>query len=736
MAQESTQPLRVLLVEDDPVARRILSAGIRTAGYALNEAGTLLQAMREAAGHPPDIAIVDMRLPDGTGLELAQALRRLDGLSQLPMIAITGVETTLLGLEQYADLFVARLLKPVIPGKLNELIEKYASPPMAPDEGSVHLVVVDDEPLMRRLLEAYLTRAGYVVRVAADGLQALALIEKRTPDLVVADLDMPIMDGPALAAALRGQPTTASIPVVLVTAGLQSDAPPRMAEAAGVHAVIPKTNDLSRLQPAIEAALAAPRAPIDPAPSGMARDIVQLAAQARRVNELQASLDMKEAELNALAGIADAIRRARSESDVLRGTIERICDLSFVSFAAAWRPDGKTGLRLAGTASVPKAQLPLFESFPQDHALVRATARIGDLVALPSVLAPAGHGEAVLRSLGVSSALLIPLSHSGKPLGLLLLGSLTDSLRRDAWALGQTVQAQLEQALSLLGTVGTFEATANAFKSIADSLSEAVFTVGPGGRIVYANLVAEMLLAMKRSPTGELLGRWLTRSDGSAPGEGRWMGRLATVAGRERVVEVQSSQLAPGSPLGMLAYTVRDVTAQQDHERWLERLANEDALTGLPNRRAFDQRIAQFDQHENRRQRDAALGVIYFDLDGFKGLNDVYGHDAGDILLRAIADATRERLRDEEFMARLGGDEFGILLIDTNREEIAAVAEIMRELVATVAAEHPGHVTTSVGAALRERGQSATLVIEAADAAMYAAKRAGGNRVRLAERVS
>ncbi len=163
--------------------------------------------------------------------------------------------------------------------------------------------------------------------------------------------------------------------------------------------------------------------------------------------------------------------------------------------------------------------------------------------------------------------------------------------------------------------------------------------------------------------------------------------------------------------------------------------ATTDALTSLANRRAFDARIAE--EVERSRRYGSALSLLMFDLDRFKPVNDEFGHRAGDMVLAELAEAVREALRLIDFPARYGGDEFAVLLPDTYKTEAFLVAEKLRDAVAEVRVVLDDgtvlSVTISVGvAALSDTCRTVEELVDAADKALYRAKRAGRDRVELA----
>ncbi|MCW5624958.1 MAG: diguanylate cyclase [Burkholderiales bacterium] len=157
-----------------------------------------------------------------------------------------------------------------------------------------------------------------------------------------------------------------------------------------------------------------------------------------------------------------------------------------------------------------------------------------------------------------------------------------------------------------------------------------------------------------------------------------------------------------------------------------------DALTGLCNRRGFDQRM------ESLTHLDGAACLIIVDVDRFKQVNDSFGHVFGDRVLRAVADTLRHLVKGRDVVARFGGEEFAVLLPETTLAGGRAVAEQIRAQVERVrirrtGSDQPvGNITVSAGVAQRSGAESAINLIQRADAALYAAKANGRNCVTVA----
>lgn len=182
-----------------------------------------------------------------------------------------------------------------------------------------------------------------------------------------------------------------------------------------------------------------------------------------------------------------------------------------------------------------------------------------------------------------------------------------------------------------------------------------------------------------------------------------------------------------GRPLFFISQ-VQDISERKVQERRLKDLVDHDFLTRLFNRRRFEQELTKEDRRAARYRSTGAVLVI--DLDHFKEVNDQFGHQAGDDLLKTVAGALRHAVRQTDTLARIGGDEFAVILPHTNADQAQLVAEsivhALRRQVA-VLGDHVVHATASVGVATIDDSTAAEMLARA-DLAMYNAKGAGGDR--------
>lgn len=211
-------------------------------------------------------------------------------------------------------------------------------------------------------------------------------------------------------------------------------------------------------------------------------------------------------------------------------------------------------------------------------------------------------------------------------------------------------------------------------------------------------------------------------------------GAVAWIEANGRLVR----DTATGEPKEVVL-VMRDITERKILEEKLSALALTDSLTGLMNRRSFDETLTR--EWKRAVRHGSQISLLFLDLDHFKRFNDRYGHQAGDDCLRAVAEAVSDAVRTTDRVARYGGEEISVILPSTSTAGAAETAEKVRSAVEALRLSHEGNpegagwVTVSVGVAtaVARRGEPVEgmpeALVEAADSAMYRAKNEGRNRV-------
>ncbi|RMG89898.1 MAG: GGDEF domain-containing protein [Candidatus Dadabacteria bacterium] len=184
---------------------------------------------------------------------------------------------------------------------------------------------------------------------------------------------------------------------------------------------------------------------------------------------------------------------------------------------------------------------------------------------------------------------------------------------------------------------------------------------------------------------------------------------------------------------GLLTHLADRLDKVEQKARALRSQSLRDPLTGLWNRGAWEDRLAE--EAARARRYGQPFSVILWDVDRFKEVNDRHGHLAGDMVLQSLAGRTLQMLRRSDFVARYGGEEFAVLLPHAEEEAARIVAEKIRRIAAdreVATRAGPIRVTLSAGVATWVPGEEALELVDRADRALYRAKEAGRNRVEVA----
>jgi diguanylate cyclase (GGDEF)-like protein/PAS domain S-box-containing protein len=290
------------------------------------------------------------------------------------------------------------------------------------------------------------------------------------------------------------------------------------------------------------------------------------------------------------------------------------------------------------------------------------------------------------------------------------------------------------------------------FHQVLDNLGEGVYLADSARRITYWNAAAERLTGY---PAAEMLGRLCC--DGplhhiSDSGGELCSGRcpLSQAMGAAQACTVDVYLLHRDGhrvPVRVTVTPLRDDTGRvvgaaesfgdnreslsmRTRLAELERAAFRDPLTGLANRRRASEEIER--RVEELRRYGWPFGLIFLDIDRFKQINDNWGHEAGDAVLRMVARDMQSALRDTDLVSRWGGEEFLAVVLSVDQDRLSAIAEKLRYLVEQSGFESDGRtirVTVSIGATLAAADDTVDGMIRRADQLMYQSKREGRNRV-------
>ncbi len=302
----------------------------------------------------------------------------------------------------------------------------------------------------------------------------------------------------------------------------------------------------------------------------------------------------------------------------------------------------------------------------------------------------------------------------------------------------------IDQAIaeSVFSYSASHDQQARVFETILSSTPDLAFTFDLDGRVAYAN---QALIAALSLPRDQIVGK--SFADLGMPNVADLQREIQQVIRTKQPYRCEIHHpTGSGAPawheyifvpvlndegvVEAIAGTGRDVTERKADARAVWEMANFDAVTGLPNRRLFWDRLEHDVKHARR--IGARLALLFIDLDHFKEANDRFGHQVGDRILRLAAARIRSCVRETDTAARVGGDEFTVILQDLNDpKQVEAISEKIRQQLAEPfgTGDEGAPISSSIGITLFPRDAStAEQLIKNADEAMYAAKSAGRNQ--------
>lgn len=571
------------------------------------------------------------------------------------------------------------------------------------------ILVVEDNPVTRKLVRVSLTAAGIDVVEASTGSEAIALLGERNVDLILQDLALADMDGFELLGKLR-KSRGSELPQVVAFTGL---ADRQRVLAAGFSDLLLKPIDPARLVGYVRERLNA-----GPTRTRSSPRAARVGSDAMLQSPLWSSVS------KLLANLADLSGGAAGFDDVLRSALASFLDSSGFQRGAAYLPAPSGSVALAAQLGFHGVQLERLSDFAGRVVLLDRVMVTTEPLVIDSVVVP--DDARLLADLEAHSLLIVPILHGRTPNAVFVAVSGNRGVAPTWLEVGRLMAAPIGQSLALAASVARLAASEHRFRGIAESTRDGIVVADPENIVTYANASAARVLSR---PHAELIGAQV-KDIVPFVADGAFAGRVRLPGGRDVPLEVSLQDFE--DPPGHLnhVYVLRDLSERLRLEE-LAWLANHDPLTGLVNRRRFEEELNARLAESQRYGTGGALLAI--DLDQFKPINDTHGHAAGDLVLRAIAEVLKSVTRATDLAARIGGDEFAVLLNHTNASGADACARKLLERISEHVTSYEGvelRVGASVGVALLpEDGTTREELFAAADRALYVSKQSGRRRV-------
>lgn len=621
------------------------------------------------------------------------------------------------------------------------------------DKGKI--LAVDDTPASLRLLTDILKAEGYEVRSAISGELALHAATSNPPELVLLDIRMPEMDGYEVCRRLKAQPATREVPVIFVSAVLETDEKVKGFGMGAVDFVTkPYQRDelLARVRTHLE--LNRLRHHLEESVQERTRRLEEEISERKQA---EAGLQRLNRALRTISRCNEVLVRASNENELLQGMCRVIVEvggyrMSWVGYA---EHDDGNSVRVMAQSGDESGYLNRTRIGWADNEWGRGPTGVAIRTGVLEVNQDFAHNPQTAPwrtealKMGYTSSIALPLGDESGPFGALTIYA----AEPDAFD-SEEVKLLVELASDLAYGIATLRTRIERDQALKDlQLAAKVFEESKEGILITD--AEKKIIAVNRSFTTitgyseeEALGQnpSMLKSNShdasffdelwaSIDQTDYWIGEILDRRKNGEVFPTLQSINAIRNEQGELTHYLgifADISRSKESEERIRYLTQYDALTGLANRSLVIDRVEQAIAYARRAQR--LVGVMLLDIDRFKLINDSLGHVTGDAVLKAIADRLSGWIRPGDTVARLGGDEFMLVMPDLALEN--DVADLARKILGIVSAPMPldGQelvVTASLGVALFPKdGESAAALLMNADAAMYRAKELGRNSVQ------
>ncbi|MEN8179968.1 MAG: EAL domain-containing protein [Pseudomonadota bacterium] len=591
------------------------------------------------------------------------------------------------------------------------------------------ILIAEDQPDSRLMLQTLLEKQGYSVDAAENGLQALDSARQSTPDLIISDLLMPTMDGFTFCRCIKGIPHLSSIPFIVYTGAYTETRDEQLALKLGATRFLTKPQSATELLKIVQELLAESHQ--DPNRSNVLGMTPSPLLERMHQETLSRKLDRKLAELETeKTALEESERKFRTIAESARDAILLMDNKGKI---AHWNPAAE---RIFGYSTelaigqnlhdliVPK----LYQSkFRKHFDHFRQTGE-GDLIGqINQFMALRRDGSEFPIELSLSS-----LSLDGNWHALGLVRDITERKRSEEL---------IEKERSFL-------------QAVIDGVGEPILVIRKDYEVILANRPAkEFSACIGQSVQGASTCYQLFHNR-ATPCSGKEhpcpLQQVIKTHQPARLVHHHKDGRQQTQTLELLATPLYDqngevygiieslrdisdrITIQNkliQKQESLDHLAHHDTLTGLPNRLLFFDRLEQALHVAHR--NTSRLALLFIDIDHFKEINDSLGHSLGDKLLKAVSRRLESNIREDDTVARLGGDEFTVII--GNLIENRFAGKLAQKLIDCLRSPinidgQDFSITASIGISIYpDDGADSEALLKNADAAMYRAKSVGRN---------
>ncbi len=506
---------KILVIEDNSITRKYVRVTLEGGDYEVWEAGDGKAALSIVQTNIPNLVLMDLRLPDMDGCEIARRFREMAGMGDVPLIAFTGfVPQTEESKVAMAE-FNGFIIKPIEPSSLLHLLKEHLTPTIVPNHLlNKGLLIVDDDDSQLRLTRTVMMQLGFKVETACNGSEALEKALKSPPDLILSDILMPVLDGFKLCMAIKQTLNLKHIPVVLTSSNFVEKEDRIFALSIGASSLAMRTPDFKEVTEALLLALdrensiqneTLPQTLIEGYEHRMIRQLERQAA-------MNSTLSQQNLLRNTVTNISNLLAKYRKIETNLPSVFAQCLDICGLSFGAIFLKNTHGLLHLRTQVGFTDDARNYLKSI--GNQLTEWGGGAGT-IGIPSSKVSNSISENFLAKTSLSGATITPILAGQDHAGVLLLGAESrDMDKRDWVALARAIANEFGQALFLSQVTGKLGGVEDRARIFMENANDGIFVTDLQGKLLEVNKKA---LDMYQRSAAEVIGH--NYSEFIAPGQ-------------------------------------------------------------------------------------------------------------------------------------------------------------------------------------------------------------------------
>jgi PAS domain S-box-containing protein len=495
---------KILVIEDNDITRKFVRVTLEGENYEVLEAPNGKTALEIVQINIPNLVLMDLRLPDIDGCEIARTFRSMPELADVPLIAFTGFVPQTEESKVSMAGFTGFIIKPIEPSRLLQLIKEHLTPKILPEYMfNKRLLIVDDDPIQLRLTRTIMGQLGLQVAVACHGAEALEKILQFPPDLVLSDILMPVMDGFKLCMAIKQDSNLKNIPVVLASTHFLEKEDRDFALAAGASGLAVRTPDFKEVIEALVVAFNSANS--DQTKIDSTTTVVgyehRIIRQLERQASMNATLSQQSLLQNIVTNISTLIAKHRKIESNLPSVFAQCLDIGGLSFGAIFLKNTHGILHLRTQVGFTEEA----RNYLKSISVQLAEWADGNVtISVPSKKVPEAISKNFLEKTNLRGATITSIMAGQDCLGALLLGADSRDIDKRDWvALAQALATQFGQGLSISQAASKLSVTEDRARIFMENANDGIFVTDLQGKLLEVNKKA---LELYKRPSHEILG--------------------------------------------------------------------------------------------------------------------------------------------------------------------------------------------------------------------------------------